>query len=56
MRPETSRVPIVAEALHASAAEDLASLTKTLVGALAAVWHVAPAHALLSAEAPRFEA
>lgn len=56
VRPETSRVLIVAEALHTSAADDLASLTKTLVEALTEVWHVAPSHALLSAKAPRFEA
>jgi DNA/RNA-binding domain of Phe-tRNA-synthetase-like protein len=56
VRPETSRVLIVAEALHASAADDVANLAKTLVEALTEVWHVAPSCALLSEEAPRFEA
>jgi DNA/RNA-binding domain of Phe-tRNA-synthetase-like protein len=56
VRPDTSRVLIVAEALHESAAEDVAALMKTLVEELTATWQVTPAAALLSAEAPRFEA
>ena len=56
VRPATSRVLIVAEALHESAAEDVAALMKTLVDELAAAWDVAPACAVLSAAAPRFEA
>jgi DNA/RNA-binding domain of Phe-tRNA-synthetase-like protein len=56
VRTETSRVLIVAEALHESASEDVAALMKTLVDELAAVWDVAPASALLRGEAPRFEA
>ncbi|MEY9934616.1 DNA/RNA-binding domain of Phe-tRNA-synthetase-like protein [Catenulispora sp. GP43] len=56
VRPATSRVLIVAEALHDSAAEDVAALMKTLAEELAAAWETTPAAALLSAAAPRFEA
>jgi DNA/RNA-binding domain of Phe-tRNA-synthetase-like protein len=56
VRPDTSRVLIVAEALHESVAEDVPALMKTLVEELSAVWQVAPAAAVLSAAAPRFEA
>jgi DNA/RNA-binding domain of Phe-tRNA-synthetase-like protein len=54
VRPETSRVLIVAEALHESASEDVAALMKTLTDELAAAWEVTPASAVLSAAAPRF--
>lgn len=56
VRPETSRVLIVAEALHESAADDLNALAKTLAEALTQIWHVAPAFAVLTKEAPHFEA
>ena len=57
VRAQTSRVLIVAEALHESAAEDVAALMKTLADELAAVWEVTPASAVLSAAAARgFEA
>jgi DNA/RNA-binding domain of Phe-tRNA-synthetase-like protein len=56
VRPETSRVLIVAEALHESASEDIAALMKALVDELAAVWETTPGSAVLSAAAPRFEA
>jgi DNA/RNA-binding domain of Phe-tRNA-synthetase-like protein len=55
VRPETSRVLIVAEGLHASAPDDIAALTKTLAEALAEVFSVTPAFALLTRQTPRFE-
>ena len=54
VRPATTRVLIVAEALHESAADDLAALTKTLVEALTQVWPGTPSAAVLTKEAPRF--
>lgn len=56
VRPETSRVLIVAEALHESAAENVEALMKTLTGELAAAWAVTPTAAVLNEAAPRFEA
>jgi DNA/RNA-binding domain of Phe-tRNA-synthetase-like protein len=55
VRPATSRVLIVAEALHESAAEDVAALMKTLVDEVAGAWPVAPVAAVLSGAARRFE-
>ncbi|MEZ0110055.1 DNA/RNA-binding domain of Phe-tRNA-synthetase-like protein [Catenulispora sp. EB89] len=55
IRPGTSRVLIVAEALHESAAEDVAALMKTLVDELAGVWGGTPRSAVLSAASRRFE-
>jgi len=54
VRAQTSRVLIVAEALHESAAEDVSALMKTLVEELTAVWQVTPVSAVLSQDAPRF--
>ncbi|MFL6115556.1 MAG: B3/4 domain-containing protein [Catenulispora sp.] len=56
VRTDTSRVLIVTEALHESAPDDVAELTKTLADAVAATWRVTPASAVLSPGAPRFEA
>jgi DNA/RNA-binding domain of Phe-tRNA-synthetase-like protein len=56
VRPETSRVLIVAEALHESAAEDVEALMKTMYEELAAAWAVTPAAAVLTEAAPRFAA
>lgn len=55
IRPETSSVLIVAEALHASAGEDVPRLTAAVADVLAEVWSVATKPALLSAEAPRYD-
>lgn len=54
VRDSTSRVLIVAEALHASASEDVPVLMKTVADAVAATWQVSTRSALLSAQAPRF--
>jgi DNA/RNA-binding domain of Phe-tRNA-synthetase-like protein len=54
VRPRTSRVLIVAEALHGSAAEDVPALMKTLSDAVAEAWNVTPTSGVLSAEARRF--
>jgi DNA/RNA-binding domain of Phe-tRNA-synthetase-like protein len=48
-------VLIVAEALHATAAEDMARLVATLSDEIDAIWHATPDSALLSASSPRFE-
>jgi DNA/RNA-binding domain of Phe-tRNA-synthetase-like protein len=56
VREGTSRVLIVTEALHESAADDVAALMKTLVDELSAAWRVTPSAAVLSAADPRFEA
>ena len=55
VRAGTSRVLIVAEALHESAAQDVAALMKTLVEELTAAWPVAPVSAVLSGSSRRFE-
>ena len=55
VRGETRQVLIVAEAMHAAAACDIARLTGTLADAMrAAGWQVT-AHAQLKADAPLFE-
>ena len=51
----THTVLIVAEALHASAAEDVARLLNTLAQELAAAWPAEPRIQLLSRASPRFE-
>ncbi|WBB68614.1 phenylalanine--tRNA ligase beta subunit-related protein [Micromonospora sp. WMMD812] len=55
VRAETSRVLIVAEGLHATAAGDLAGLVDTLVVEVAAVWSPPVAHTLLTGLAPAFD-
>jgi DNA/RNA-binding domain of Phe-tRNA-synthetase-like protein len=55
IRPETSSVLIVAEAMHASAAEDVPRLTTAIADALSGAWSVAAKPALLSAASPRFD-
>lgn len=55
VRTETARVLIVAEALHDSAAADVARLIETLAGEIANIWSTAPRTALLIASEPRFE-
>ncbi|MEV1332941.1 phenylalanine--tRNA ligase beta subunit-related protein [Micromonospora costi] len=52
---ETSRVLIVAEGLHATAAADVAGLLDTLRAELAAHWSAPVAHALLTGAAPAFD-
>jgi DNA/RNA-binding domain of Phe-tRNA-synthetase-like protein len=54
VRPETSRVLIVAEALHDSAAEDVPALMKTLSEAVSEAWEVTTACGVLSARERRF--
>lgn len=55
VRPGTSSVLIVAEAVHASATADLAALSKTLTAELVNAWDVTPVAAQLSAANPRFD-
>jgi DNA/RNA-binding domain of Phe-tRNA-synthetase-like protein len=55
VRDDTRSVLIVAEALHATAAADIARLTATLAAAIGEVWQTAPKSAVLSRPAPRFE-
>jgi DNA/RNA-binding domain of Phe-tRNA-synthetase-like protein len=52
--PATTRVIIIAEALHDTASEDVARLVATLADALAATWPAEPVTAHLSAERPAF--
>lgn len=51
----TTGVLIVAEALHGSAYEDIDRLTAEVTDALAEVWSITPASAILSAATPRFD-
>ncbi len=51
----TSSVLIVAEAMHASAQDDVARLIATLVDEMTALWAVTPKTAVLSPSSPRFE-
>lgn len=55
VRESTSRVLIVAEAVHGSADEDVPALMKTLADAVTVTWQVSTRSAVLSAAAPRFE-
>jgi DNA/RNA-binding domain of Phe-tRNA-synthetase-like protein len=54
VRAETHEVLIVAEAMHATAPDDVARLVASLRTALQEIWGVPAASALLSADAPRF--
>lgn len=54
VRAETATVMIVAEALHGSAAADVARLTTVLADEIARAWTVSPRVALLSRSSPRF--
>jgi DNA/RNA-binding domain of Phe-tRNA-synthetase-like protein len=54
VRAETREVLIVAEAMHATAPDDVARLVQSLRAALQEIWGVPAASALLSAAAPRF--
>ncbi|MBY5590215.1 hypothetical protein HFO49_22445 [Rhizobium leguminosarum] len=55
VRETTRSVLIVAEALHASAGDDIARLVETVADALARHWPAAPKTAMLSLASPRFE-
>jgi len=55
VRETTRSVLIVAEALHASAAEDIGRLVETVEEALACHWPVMPKTAVLSLKSRRFE-
>ncbi|MBY5698667.1 B3/4 domain-containing protein [Rhizobium leguminosarum] len=55
VRATTRSVLIVAEALHASAGDDIARLVETVADALARHWPAAPKTAMLSLASPRFE-
>jgi DNA/RNA-binding domain of Phe-tRNA-synthetase-like protein len=55
IRESTSSVLIVAEAMHATASDDVPRLLASLVAELSAVWPVSPASAILTASARRFE-
>lgn len=54
IRPQTTSALIVAEALHETAAADVAELVAALEEAIGTTWHVRPTSALLSGTAPRF--
>jgi DNA/RNA-binding domain of Phe-tRNA-synthetase-like protein len=55
VRAATRSVLIVAEALHASAGDDIARLVETVADALARHWPAAAKTAMLSPVSPRFE-
>lgn len=55
IRPETARVLVVAEAMHASAREDVQALLETLASELHAAWGADCRAAMLSAAQPLFE-
>ncbi|QND38403.1 hypothetical protein HB771_11000 [Rhizobium leguminosarum bv. viciae] len=55
VRGTTRSVLIVAEALHASAGDDIVRLVKTVADALARHWPATPKTAMLSLVSPRFE-
>jgi DNA/RNA-binding domain of Phe-tRNA-synthetase-like protein len=54
IRPTTSEVLIVAEALHESAPEDMQRLLDALVTELESTWGSTPSSAILVAASPRF--
>lgn len=56
VRESTTSVLIVAEALHDGARADMERLVGTLAAEIAAAWGVTPRTALLSADAPAFDA
>lgn len=53
--PETKRVLIVSEAMHASAAQDEAALLKALTSGINAHWTTPNRQAILSAANPKFD-
>ena len=55
VRSSTSTVLIVAEALHASAPEDVPRLTDALADELRATWSASPVSTVLTRASPRFE-
>ena len=55
IRPETTEVLIVAEAMHDTAVRDVQELIDTLVSELDALWGSRARHAMLTSAAPRFE-
>lgn len=55
VRPETARVLIVSEGVHAAAADDVPRLVEALAAAVSSAWGVAPRAAMLSASRPRLE-
>jgi len=55
IRPGTSRVLVVAEAMHASAAADVPRLTADLADVLDRAWSVSATPALLSSASPRVD-
>lgn len=55
VRDSTTTALIVAEALHHSAAADIARLTAAIANELDAIWPVKAAPVILTATAPRFE-
>jgi DNA/RNA-binding domain of Phe-tRNA-synthetase-like protein len=54
VHPGTASVLVVAEALHASAADDIASLTATLAAEIGTAWGGTPASAVLTGASPVF--
>jgi len=56
VRPQTSTVLIVAEAMHESAPADVGRLLEEISAELAAAWPASPRLEMLSPERPRFEA
>lgn len=53
--PETSRVLIVSEGLHETAAEDVRALIDTLAEEVTALWSAPQAQAILTADEPRLD-
>jgi DNA/RNA-binding domain of Phe-tRNA-synthetase-like protein len=53
--PETHRVLIVAEGLHAGAGADVAALVEELAASIASLWDAPTPRAVLTAAAPRIE-
>jgi DNA/RNA-binding domain of Phe-tRNA-synthetase-like protein len=54
VRAETTRVLIVTEGVHPTAADDVPRLVEALSGAVSSAWPVAPRSAILPATAPTF--
>jgi hypothetical protein len=48
-------VLIVSEAMHETAAEDIARLVETLAAEIQEVWSVEPVTSMLTPERPRFD-
>ncbi len=55
VRDDTTRVLIVAEALHDSAQTDMERLRARIVNEISAVWSASPRSAILTSASPRFE-